>query len=311
MKGSRLSIALAVLTLGISGCSTNQAIEDKMPQLQPGQGIAAVVIDTDQDISQVSMIPITGTGHELLIPSVPTGEHLYLFVAAAGTYCMHHFNAGSHLFDAKSDDQCFAVDAGKISYGGVYTPFVGFNFSLATVGAVSQDDDWDSFWKLMKATYPNIAASTAPPAPETMAKTIPPAPPPPSPTGICRLLNAEDASALLGVGVGAAQEDDSLIPTCTYAHSDQQAVHISTVTRGYLNGGTLDAMTPDHHYGWASFISIPNLGDEARYTYRGDTYQLLVLKKNKFVLLLTVESPPGSDMQNAMTKAAQTALSKF
>src|SRR5690348_6834058 len=155
MKGLSVLLVLPLLTLGITACSTNQAIEDRMPQLQSGQGIAAVVIDTGEDISQVSMIPVKGTGEALLIPSVPAGEHLYLFVTEAGTYCMHRFNTAHSSFSAKSNDQCFDVEPGKLSYGGVYQPFVGFNFYLQAFGAMSQDDDWKNFWKLLKSTYPN------------------------------------------------------------------------------------------------------------------------------------------------------------
>lgn len=310
MKGRQILFVLGLVAFGISACSTNQAIPDKMPQLRPGQGLAAIVINTDQPITQVIVTPLSKSGNPLFIPSVPAGKHLYLFAADVGTYCMHHFDAGNGSFDAKSDDQCFDVDAGKISYGGVYTPFIGFSFDQSPFGAMSQESDWSSFWSLLRSTYPNIAAAAAPPTAETTDKKQPPAPSP-SPAGICRLLSAKDASVLLGVEVGAAQENDALIPTCTYAHSDQQAVHISAITRGYMNGGSMDAMTPDHHYGWASFVTIPDLGDDARYTYRDDTYELLVLKKDKFLLLLTVESPPGSDMQNAMIQAAKAALSKF
>jgi hypothetical protein len=301
---------VATVLLAISGCSTNQPINDVVPKLQPGQGLAAIVIDTGQPISQVIVTPDSGSEKPLFIPSVPTGKHLYLFVADVGMYCMHHFDARNSSFNAKADDQCFNVDKGKISYGGVYTPFVGFSFSLSAFGAVSQSEDWDSFWSLLRSTYPNIAASAAPPTPETTAKKQPPAQPP-SPTGICGLLSEEDASALLGVEVGPAQEDDTLIPTCTYTHSDQQAVHVSTILRGDLNGGTMDAVTPDHHYGWASWTAIPGLGDDARFTSRGSTYELLVLGKKKFILMVTVEGVQINDMQDAMTHIAKAAMSKL
>jgi hypothetical protein len=309
MKGLHAFYILLLTTFGLSACSTNQTIEDKMPQLQPGQGLAAVVIDTGDDISQVSMIPITGTGQALLIPSVPAGEHLYLFVAEAGTYCMHHFNTKRTSFGARANDQCFDVEPGKISYGGVYIPFVGFNFYVQAFGAMSQDDDWKNFWQLLKSTYPNIAASAFA-TPETIAKES--APPPASPsTGICKLLNVGDASALLGAKTDDGVENSELIPACTYTHDEQQVVRVSLLKQASMDSKSMDDLTPKTNYGWSKASPVPEVGDEALFFSRGSTSQLYVLKTHQFILILTVEGVQRPDLQSAMGQAAKTALSRL
>lgn len=302
-----------IFCLLIEGCAITtpadaiQPMADDSIHLQAGQGLAAVIIDSSQPLTQILLTPLQKGLKTLVIPSSPTGKHLYLFVTDAGTYCIHHFNTARSSFDAKVDNQCFEVETGKISYGGVFEPFIGFTPTFSSIGAMTQRNDWDGFWKLLKSTYPTLAGSAFA-TPETIANERPPAP---ISSGICKFMSVQDATDLLGAQTDSGTELDAIAPACSYSHTDKQVVRVALLTHGDLDEKALNMYTPTSSYGWSKWVSVPGLADEARFVSRDAVLQLYVLKTHRFILILTVEGSQRADMEDAMARAAKTVLGRL
>jgi hypothetical protein len=301
------AITMAAL---LSACTTIKPIEDTPPHLGPGQGIAAVTVFNDKYVSRLDMGAISGNGAPLLIQAMPEGMHVYLFVAAAGTYCAHSFIWHDFVFNTDSSHECFEVLPGKMSYSGVYSVVAGSSGNYVS-GNLLQQDDWDAFTALLEREYPNIAAATFATA-DTVAKEQAASAPAPRPsTGICAFLSADEASTLLGVKVNPGQEVNGITPTCMYSYSDQQAVHLSRMRGSHVDAATLDSITPGIKGGWSKPIDIPGLGDQARYDTLGHTAQLLVLQDNRVLFYLTVDGSTIPNLQDAMAQTGKTLLARF
>ena len=153
---------LSLLGIGfflLSACSAVAPIvDDAPPQLWAGMGIAALEFRSTGQDSQITLVPVSGSGGKLYIPTLPVGEKIVLFVTPMGRYCMRQFKAFNHVFTAKDDDQCFDVVADKLSYGGTFSPHVGL-LSAGQGGGMSQVDDFAEFAELLKRQFPNIAAA--------------------------------------------------------------------------------------------------------------------------------------------------------
>jgi TPR repeat protein len=144
---SVLSIASVVLV----GCGTTPVEHDQAIVLAPNQGIAAIVTDLGEDITQVHIEPAPDSlGKTLLIPDVAYGPQIYLFPTEAGTYCFMSFNQGrSRYFPTGSDGGCFEVHAGTISLTSTFAPSGG----IIPLGGWSSFDPKD----LLRKKYPVVA----------------------------------------------------------------------------------------------------------------------------------------------------------
>lgn len=154
-----------------AGCSNIQPLQQgEPPRLGKGEGLAAVMMDTADPLSEVFIRPAGGNGTALEIPSIPVGQNVYLFKAPAGNYCFQQFHYGDILFFGRGADlDCFNVPAGELGYSGDLAPRV-VNGQVI----IHQNYDFDAFQRLLKKQYPQIAAQFLRPAP-------PPAPGMPAP----------------------------------------------------------------------------------------------------------------------------------
>jgi len=146
-------LAAMALLCALNACASNLIVADQVPTLPPGTGIAAVVLDTADPISQVLLVPAAGQGGKLSIPTAAAGRTLYLLVAPAGRYCMHQFHFDALVFAARSDTSCFDVQAGAISYSGDFAPRV-----VDGTVVIEQNDNYQAFMQLLQAGYPKLAA---------------------------------------------------------------------------------------------------------------------------------------------------------
>lgn len=149
-----LSLAWLFMVTSLAGCSINSIQQDQPLLLGKGEGLAAIVMNTKDPITEVFVRPAGEGGDSLEIPSVPVGRSLYLFQVKAGHYCFQQFHYGDILFFGRGADvACFEVPAGQVGYSGDLAP-------LAENGRVviHQDYDFDSFRALLNQEYPHIAA---------------------------------------------------------------------------------------------------------------------------------------------------------
>jgi hypothetical protein len=302
-------IFLILSLFAVSACSTTPVTEDQPPQLRPGQGIAALIINGNGIFTDYVLKPVSGGGKELHIPSSPVGYQLFLFVTNAGKYCMNRFRVGHSYVIAKRDDQCFDVAAGKLSYGGVFTPYEGWSSSKAWyIGGMSRDNNWALFWKLLRSNFPKIAASTyasqdfIPPTTKSVRKKYT--------NSICDMFSIEDAEMLLGMSVSTGKEMSIYAyRSCNYVHSENKAVHVAV-----NEDGTKEIF---QHFtvsnpadGWSDWAPIDGLGREAKITSKGDILQLAILIQNKIVFI-TVEGSLRTDIMTAMRSAAKIFLTNL
>ena len=148
-------LILAGLLLSLAGCGLDPVQPDQEIALQPGQGIAAVVIDT---LDPLNAFYIKSGDHDsapvIKIPHVEVGVHLFIFVVPSGSYCVTRFSSGSYYFTADDPKHgaCFDVIAGKVAYSGNLSPR-GYNGRVIT----DQDYNWPAFEKMFKQQYPKLA----------------------------------------------------------------------------------------------------------------------------------------------------------
>ena len=112
--------------LALSACASLAPLAHDGPvQLAPNQGLAAVVIDTLDPLTDVEGESRNGRGPKLLVASVPEGRDVFLFPVPAGTYCMTRFKYSTlSLSGPNGVLGCFQVRAGELSYSGTLAPRV-------------------------------------------------------------------------------------------------------------------------------------------------------------------------------------------
>lgn len=168
-----VSRVLRLLGMGLlGGCAVLSAQPPITPgqsvQLQPGEGIAALLMDTLDPVTQVLLVSTDGKGPTLDLPSMPAGRTLALFNAPAGDYCLKQFFFGRyHFYSKKLELGCFRVTAGHISYSGSIKPTAGRDPSTGQDAAlIDQEYEPGVFLALLKQQYPQVMAAypTAGPA---------------------------------------------------------------------------------------------------------------------------------------------------
>lgn len=165
--------ALAILA-GCAGVVAQPPIEPgQSVQLQPGEGIAALLMDTLDPLTQIRLESTDNKNPTLGLPSMPAGKTLALFTAPPGVYCLTQFNFGRYQFhSARLELGCFQVTAGHISYSGSLQPQANSDPAVADQASyTSQDYQPTVFLDLLKRQYPQVAAAypTAGPAPASEA----------------------------------------------------------------------------------------------------------------------------------------------
>lgn len=142
--------AAALLLLALAACASAPLAQDQSVTLYPDQGLAAVMIDTLDPLSQVTF---QGAGAKLIVAVVPAGIGLYLFPVRAGRYCMTHFHYANFDFAAEDGaQQCFRVKAGQLSYSGTLAPRVEDGKPVTR-----QVQDPQGFRVLLEQQYPTVA----------------------------------------------------------------------------------------------------------------------------------------------------------
>ena len=169
MKILKLYPVMAVIAVGVSvsGCGTATIEKGQQITLGPNEGIAAVVMDALNPLSQITFEGTDKGGTTIKIPSAPIGVTMYLFAVPAGHYCLSRYAAG--MTEITSTDQengdCFDVVAGKIAYSGNLAPRA-FNSSGTWIRnqlvgydiRTLQNFEWAAFEKRMQDEYPDLVA---------------------------------------------------------------------------------------------------------------------------------------------------------
>lgn len=157
-----LTLALVV---GVAGCATTHELTDTPVTLQPHQGIAAVVLNAPNRITQITFTAKDPGGSDFEVPDTQGGPSLYLVPVVAGRYCLKHFRYWRAVFNSVQDLGCFTVIAAHITYTGDLVP------SQELSGAIlDQQYNPDGFLTMLHQQYPviaklyPIAAAPAPPA---------------------------------------------------------------------------------------------------------------------------------------------------
>src|SRR5579871_2439983 len=152
--------SLLLLSLLVSACTSLTPLAHDGPvRLAPNQGLAAVVIDTLDPLTDLEVESRSG-GPSLMVASVPVGRDVYLFPVPAGTYCMTRFKYSNlSLAGSKGMLGCFVVRAGQLSYSGTLAPRVEDGRAVT-----HQVQDMPGFRILLQQQYPQVAQQF-PPAP--------------------------------------------------------------------------------------------------------------------------------------------------
>ena len=125
---------------------------DEPVQLASNRGLAALVIDTLDPLTDVEVQPRSG-GRKLLVASVPVGRDVYLFPVPAGVYCVVRFKYGNlSLAGSNGMLGCFTVRAGQLSYSGTFAPRVEDGRPVT-----HQVQDPQGFRILLQQQYPQVA----------------------------------------------------------------------------------------------------------------------------------------------------------
>lgn len=166
MKNSRLMQVVGLAAL-LCGCGLAPIDDDQAVTLGPDQGIAAVVLDALNPISQFTIESTDPKGATIKVPSAPIGVSLYLFVVPAGRYCVSRYSVGMTNIrtDSPGHGDCFDVVAGKIAYSGNLAPrafnsggtwvrneLVGYDIRTL------QNFEWPQFEKKLRDEHPVLAA---------------------------------------------------------------------------------------------------------------------------------------------------------
>lgn len=142
--------------IALAGCGLAPIEKGQPVKLGPNDGIAAVVIDSLDNLDQMMIQGTDKNGITLKISNAPVGLHLYVFVVPAGTYCLSRFSLGFATIEQNDQKHgvCFDVIAGKIAYSGNLAPRAYGQNDLRT----DQEYDWKAFEAKLKAEYPDLAA---------------------------------------------------------------------------------------------------------------------------------------------------------
>lgn len=199
----------------LAACSSLQPIQQDQPiLLAKGDGLAAIVMNTMDPVSEVFVRPAASGGTTMEIPSVPVGRTIYLFEVKAGNYCLQQFHFGQiEFFGQGANVECFVVPEGQLGYSGDLAPRVNDRQVY-----IHQDYDFDSFRTLLQHDYPKIAAQFVPQAPPIVTAAEP------------------SAQGAVPPGLPAAAEKPSCnLQTCmwfeTVVGSQSQTVYIQNKTQ--------------------------------------------------------------------------------
>jgi len=138
----------------MAGCAATGELADKPVQLQADQGIAAIVLDAPNRITQITFMAKDAGGINFEVPDTRGGPSLYLVPVKAGRYCLKHFRYWRVIFDAKQDLGCFTVIAGHITYTGDLVPSPGTFSNDATT---DQEFIPTTFADMLHQQYPVLA----------------------------------------------------------------------------------------------------------------------------------------------------------
>ncbi|HEX4300074.1 MAG TPA: hypothetical protein VH327_04320 [Gammaproteobacteria bacterium] len=155
LRWLRVASAAALLC----ACAVAPLPQDQVVTLAPGQGLAAVMIDTLDPLSLVTFEQ-PGGGAKLVVATAPAGINIYLFPTRAGRYCMTRFQFASFDFSARAGAECFQVSAGQLSYSGTLAPRVEEGRPVT-----HQVMDQQGFRVLLGERYPTVAKQFPPPPP--------------------------------------------------------------------------------------------------------------------------------------------------
>ena len=150
--------AICCLSL-LCGCAIAPLQQDEPVTLARDQGLAAVMIDTLDPLTQV-IFQQPGGGNKLVVAEVPAGIDIYLFPTRAGRYCMTGFHFASFDFSSRGEPECFQVSAGQLSYSGTLAPRVQDGRPVTR-----QVMDLQGFRVLLAERYPGIARQFPAPPP--------------------------------------------------------------------------------------------------------------------------------------------------
>lgn len=153
MKGIMKKPALLLSSLLLSACAGFTPLPHDGPvHLAPDQGLAALVIDTLDPLTEVE-VRRRGGGRELMVASVPVGRDVYLFPVPAGSYCLTRFKYGNlSLAGSNGVQGCFTVRAGQLNYSGTFAPRVEEGKPVT-----HQVQDPPGFRILLQQQYPQVA----------------------------------------------------------------------------------------------------------------------------------------------------------
>lgn len=151
----RIGAMIGLSVVLLAGCGGTDTVKpDQDVSLPPGDGIAAVLFHTADQLTAVSIDSIDHKGADIGISFVDKGLNLYVFVVPAGTYCLTRFNTGFYRFTQnEARGVCFDVLPGKVAYSGTLTPG-SYDGGVRT----DQNYDWAIFEKMFKDQYPKLAS---------------------------------------------------------------------------------------------------------------------------------------------------------
>jgi hypothetical protein len=143
----------------LCGCAAAPLQHDQTVSLGSDQGLAAVMIDTLDPLTEVAFRQPDG-GRKLVVAAVPAGINIYLFPIRAGRYCMTGFHFANLDFKMGGAPECFQVSAGRLSYSGTLAPRVEDGRPVT-----HQVMDLQGFRVLLGEQYPTIARQFPAPPP--------------------------------------------------------------------------------------------------------------------------------------------------
>lgn len=148
----------------LAGCASTGELADKSVQLQPGQGIAAIMLDAPHRITQIAYVAKDKGGTDFEVSDTRGGPALYLVPVTAGRYCLKHFRYWRVVFRSTADLGCVTVKAGHITFGGVIVPSIQPDQAIT-----DQQYKPDEFITTLHRQYPVLAGmfplASAPPPP--------------------------------------------------------------------------------------------------------------------------------------------------
>ena len=299
---------LAVVACGaasiVTACSSSPTMQDQMPSLAANQGVAALAFHQAYGVSELILLSKSSRDQTLYVSSIADGDSVVLIPADAGRYCFHQYHIGGHFFTAEHDDQCFEVQPGKVSYGGMYEPYQTVTMNPGpetqkTKGMVPMDD-FHGFLRLLRRNYPHIAAQSF--------STIEDVPP----QGICSLLGQQLATKLLGAPVDAGIEISTTnAPECVFSDSRGHEVKYSFLL-GNDPEKQFDSLTSgEMANGWSSWSAPRNyglpLGRKLEMSKKPDALKMAVLLRDR-VFTLTVSGGDAGMLQEPMISAARSIV---